>query len=1331
MSSGSYGYDDEYPEGDHEIERQWQQGNWQEFVPQSQQQPQPQQLPREFVPRHLLQQQQQEFVSRQQEYVPHHQVQEFVPQQEYHPSNYSQSSFASGGQHLAYSPAMAAAALNDNTFDPAMAAAALNDNTFYPQQHDDYDDDDEYYDERQQYEPQQQHQQYGQQAMYYGEYGGGGGAYGNRMISESNWMEIARLPDDASRFNSPNSGVTAVAFDAEEELVWIGRGDGRMMALSTDGLEPYCSFDGHTDVVRSICGVQNGVVSCSRRSLVASSRGGVFKGEISLATSKIPEDYFRCCTAIDANSVVAAGTFKHVANVDVGISPATFSGALQKKSVFAMPCGTGAIAATGPAPGASSSGFVNSQQVCYVGGVDGRLRLVDFRAKRGIVSEFDVSPGKACVVSLATSGASVSCVSLFGNTVHDLRILDDSVEVAAGGGRPQKAPAFELAIKIVDVRSKTRPIHSLTIPALEGTPSLVSLLKPPFVESSLAGTLAVARSRSHVVAVCDAGGDGSDARRLVSSAQKPVFFSGQNASAATLSMAASALSGQLLAIGDANGTLVLWGSRPDARATAANPDEARPSIERPSPDSRFPKPPIDLDARAKRWPPNNGTSPANAYLPAPENPVAALNVPLGADAPPEDIIPKMNLLSDEVRHVIEGEVMARWTVDDSVPLQQQKHPEGGDRRKGESAAKVARRALELEPKGADRYTNRVVKPEINASDNVRRDGPLVGVPTPGDFKPNSLLHDPKAEEACYAMVDPRVASRGGDEKAGDEIPRKYARCLLDVSRRGVDGFDFSQFNDTPFGGLENSLQETSFTNAPLLMLYFVPEIRKAILAEQYRGDSDKAGLILELSLLFDAFDAAPRLDKNRRACHSESVISALCQSPDAVALGLVTDFDRSSNQKQKAETRKQLASKASIFLRFVLDQIDINLSQRQGLSTDLFGLETVTTNEFIQAGNDAGSHSSSSTSAKKGSAGASRKVKTLTTEIQLEPPFLFRNQQKSNALRLVEGVASRAETRRKDGPPAWRFADALQSSLVRSTRARAWRDSSRCYEPISQNRSPRPPLPNLLSLKCDIDSAEKAKGGGGGLVGANWFPLEFQARVDSRGKCQVFEKVKSPNDDKHEDKETEWIGAGDAIVEERGSDFATYDLIAVVSRVIRPGNEEGLVVHCSVGPEYYERAADDGDDEKTPESERDKDRWILINDFLVEEVEAQDAIAFVRGTFYSCQIRIDLSSRRNPGGCRARSCTGVDRSGNRLHRRDQIRRRRDECRAASSTLLRCLRRRQGLPPTGSKSRNITTIDFQATATLWPSTRSLYSRRPGHSRTIATVRASRPLSKDKL
>ena len=497
---------------------------------------------------------------------------------------------------------------------------------------------------------------------------------------------------------------------------------------------------------------------------------------------------------------------------------------------------------------------------------------------------------------------------------------------------------------------------------------------------------------------------------------------------------------------------------------------------------------------------------------------------------------------------------------------------------------------------------------------------------------------------CEKQHDESSSSASADLSA--HIPRKYGRAFIDVSRRGVDGFDFSRFNRTSFGGLENALRDASYTNAVLLMLWFVPELRRCVLREQFDCKArcvaaaavPGAKLALELSLLFYLLDCAPRLPAHKRAVHSANCISALRQAPDAVALSLVGDESGTAPADSLQEPkRKPLARKSRALHRFLLQQLDAHLS-KQGVATQLYGLESVATNEFLTTtGSSSPSRGAAQTTPnaenkeeddnvekrRKPVAGCEQRCsKALTTELCLEKPF--HHVKTKRRLSVVETWTSGDvdESCVKDDEE-WLFCDAVHASLCRSTRARAWRESARRYEPIAQSRTPRPALPLVLALHCDVGASApvsvhvpllKDEPRPPWCRGAPWFAKTFKCRVDTSGKCQVFEKTDAPTSQPSSDNNTkapsssetpttesgtpassdaacedrsssvEWLGAGDACVEKE-AEWAEYELVSVLSHVQRyedrgdacaPASDdpsaEGLVLHARVLEEYTERA---------------------------------------------------------------------------------------------------------------------------------------------------------------
>ncbi|KAH8072717.1 poly(A)-specific ribonuclease [Aureococcus anophagefferens] len=475
-------------------------------------------------------------------------------------------------------------------------------------------------------------------------------------------------------------------------------------------------------------------------------------------------------------------------------------------------------------------------------------------------------------------------------------------------------------------------------------------------------------------------------------------------------------------------------------------------------------------------------------------------------------------------------------------------------------------AAALEPRGGDNYTRRRVSKEITESKELRKDGALVGVPNKWGFKPNGLLYDDEAAKVCFDVVDPRVVRSKKELQAqerlaaaaerGADVPHKYAKHVIDVSRRGVDGFDFSRYNRTPFGGLENALGDARFTNAALLLLYFLPELRQLVLADQYEPTAKNvlpsappaANFVLELSFLFQVLDLAPRQPAHKRACHSANALSALTLVPDAVALGLVQKAGAAAEAPAGERKRRPLARKALVFHRFALEQLAAHLADGARVQR-LLGFTSATENAFLD---DVGE-------------GRTRTTCALTTDLLLDRPFHH-----APTPALARGGDGRVAAD-DDVQEPWRFCDALRASLVRSARGR---ESTKRYEPIAQRRTPRPDLPELLAFHCVADADDATTDGAWASDGGPWVAAAFDLEVDGAGRCRVFEGA---------------AGCGDAELDAATVDAATYELVGVLSHVDRGGDAqtdadatvgemealEGVAAHARAAASYFTRAAEE------------------------------------------------------------------------------------------------------------------------------------------------------------
>jgi len=234
--------------------------------------------------------------------------------------------------------------------------------------------------------------------------------------------------------------------------------------------------------------------------------------------------------------------------------------------------------------------------------------------------------------------------------------------------------------------------------------------------------------------------------------------------------------------------------------------------------------------------------------------------------------------------------------------------------------------------------------------------------------------------------------------------------------------------------------------------------------------------------------------------------------PDAVALGLVAakGAARELVAANKAEHPRPLARDAAAFHRFALEQLAAHLT-KEGMKP-LLGLTSATTNRFSD-----------------GEAGDVRESTALATSVDLDPPEKPEIQRRT---RDIEG----------EPPAQWLFCDALRAALQKTSRARAWRDSSKKYEPITQTRAPRAPLPPLLSLHCATEKTEWASDG------EAWVPSVLEVALDGDG-LEVFQPFKGG-----------WAGSGSVDAPE---DTARYELAAVVSHVASGGSEQ-LVAHAKV-----------------------------------------------------------------------------------------------------------------------------------------------------------------------
>jgi PAB-dependent poly(A)-specific ribonuclease subunit 2 len=461
------------------------------------------------------------------------------------------------------------------------------------------------------------------------------------------------------------------------------------------------------------------------------------------------------------------------------------------------------------------------------------------------------------------------------------------------------------------------------------------------------------------------------------------------------------------------------------------------------------------------------------------------------------------------------------------------------------------------------------------------------------------------------------------------MPPRY-RLQLRPKFKSAGAFDPADHNDSGlFPGWDYSpAMPNAFAPPVLLLFYFIPEMRSAVLAAQYNEKLFSArgyekALAPELGFIFHHIESLSRfgllhpvkpsadsLQPRIGVWAPSNFLTALGTMPEAEQLQILDGSPAAVDPPRRPEA----------FYRFLAYQLDKELSKNSGTKRmdSLHGLDFISLNQFI-IGSSPPSQST---------------TRALTVDLNYD---LF--------------------SREAEKKPV-RFGELLRHSLCRETRLRAWNQSSKAYETIVQ-RKIATSLPQILTLSCACAGRKKEDGLWVWRTddGEPWLPEVVEIELLEDGNVLVRELVKC-ND---EGKETWSTFKGKSslpptvsklVSEVSSKEKYRYRLDAVLSfvsddvesvgddehpghhvlharvphqykkRVLRSQQEEAgklalrkpdaskLVMTASVKSEVFRKRSEHAGKRLSAANDECKSGWVLYNGFAVSNTVVEDARAF-------------------------------------------------------------------------------------------------------------------------
>ena len=430
------------------------------------------------------------------------------------------------------------------------------------------------------------------------------------------------LPPAAEQAGYYNAPVTALAFDAAEELLHVGSEDGRMTVTHAPGLERYAGAHVHPREYQVITAsplenAHGGVVTVSAARACYTSGGCVKRWTVGERQGVDPTANPLTCGAVDTHQLGGSGrayvgrSSAEMLQIDIGVGRVSLTAELMPGTCSQ---GTSCIA-TGAARG-----------LVACGGFGGELVMRDPRNKLRAETQLS-SPAHA---------AGVTAVAAKGDLVITCGLTADRAGVVS----------VDPFVKVVDVRVGCRVLNVLQFPA----GAVAVAFHPKFNGTVVLG------GESGLVQTQDAdrGGPGSSGAGFFS--QAPLDLMGQR-----LASLAASSSGEAFAFGDTAGYVHLWSvnDQPTVNAysrAVEDPPRYAACVERAFERAQYEMARLQLAQAGQPPPPPPDAPLAEERDPAPEAPFH-LSEDGGATPPLSYVDPRAEVAVGRCPHIVPKAVL--------------------------------------------------------------------------------------------------------------------------------------------------------------------------------------------------------------------------------------------------------------------------------------------------------------------------------------------------------------------------------------------------------------------------------------------------------------------------------------------------------------------------------------------------------------------------------------------------------------------------------------------------------------------------------------------------